>query len=369
MKKKVLFLHPDLRGGGAEKVLVSLLNGLNKEKYDITLFTIFEEGSNRKDLQPFIRQQHLFKKVFRGYSVLQKFFPPSFLFNRMLKEKYDIIVAYLEGVPTRIVSGCTDKDTKLISWLHIKIDETGIEKVFGGLPAMKQAYSRFDKTACVSETARKSLISYVGVPAEKAVVIHNSIETQHILQAGNGTMAFSYPTDRVNLVTVGRLMPQKGYDRLLNIALRLKNEGILFHIYILGDGDLRAKFENFLKINALESHVTLLGFQTNPYPYVKAADMFVCSSLNEGYSTAVTEAILLEVPVITTDCSGMDEILDYGKSGLIVENNEEALYVGLRNMLLDSNVLALYKAKAVERSAHFKQNKNVALVEDLFDSL
>jgi len=114
-KPSILFVHPDLRGGGAEKVLVNLLNSMDTEKYDIHLLTYFEEGVNRKDLSPAIKQRFIFKKVFRGWSVLQKLFSPSQLYKLFIKEKYDVIIAYLEGVPTRMVSGCPDKQTNSIS--------------------------------------------------------------------------------------------------------------------------------------------------------------------------------------------------------------------------------------------------------------
>lgn len=368
--KKILFVHPDMRGGGAEKVLVNLLNELDSNKYEITLFTLFHEGVNRANLPSQIRQKWLFSKVFRGYSVIQKLFPADWLFRFLIREKYDLIVAYLEGVPTRIVGGCPNRNTRLVSWLHIKIDETGIEKVFRGKSEMIRLYHRFSKVVCVSEAARESIISYVGLPSEKVVVIHNSIDVQFVIsESTKASMQLPYPSDRINLVTVGRLMPQKGYDRLLRIVNRLKNDDIKFHLYVLGDGDLKSEFQSYIQANNLQHFVTLLGFHTNPYPLVKAADLFVCSSYNEGYSTAVTEAILLKVPVVTTMCSGMDEILGNGSFGIITKNDEDSLYQGLRGVLSSSDQLSYYKRMAEERSVFFSRNRNVVLVEELIDEL
>ncbi|HRH34315.1 MAG TPA: hypothetical protein PKY12_04620, partial [Catalimonadaceae bacterium] len=131
--KRILFFHPDLRGGGAEKVLVDLLNKLDTTQFEITLFTIFKEGVNRKNLSSSIHQKWFFKKVFRGYSVLQRIFPPSLLYWLFIRNKYDVVVAYLEGVPTRIVSGCSDPNTRKIAWVHTKIDDIGINSVFNGI--------------------------------------------------------------------------------------------------------------------------------------------------------------------------------------------------------------------------------------------
>ena len=367
--KRVLFVIPDLRGGGAEKVLVNLLNGLSKDKYEITLYTIFWEGSNRKLLTPDVRQKYLFKSVFRGYSVIQKFIPSGLLYRLLIGEKYDIVVAYLEGVPTRIVSGCGDPNTALISWLHTKIDDTNIEKVFWGMQNMKSAYQKFDQVVCVSNTARKALLSHVELNPDKVSVIHNSIDIGKILTLSQLDSPLHYSNEVVNLISVGRYIEVKGFERLLRVVLRLKLEGFRFHLYLLGDGGLRSDYEAFIKTNQLSSFVTLLGFHENPYSFVRAADLFVCSSYTEGFSTAVTEAILLEVPVITTDCSGMDEILSNGEFGLIVENNEEALFSGLRSLLSDAQLLKSYKEKARTRSSYFKSVNNVEIVENLFDSL
>ena len=99
--------------------------------------------------------------------------------------------------------------------------------------------------------------------------------------------------------------------------------------------------------------MTLWGFQTNPYAYLKHCDLFVCSSVSEGYSTAVTEALILGLPVITTDCSGMNELLLNGKCGVITENSEDALYLGLKNILEHPDLLGYYKHQAQDRGKDF----------------
>jgi glycosyltransferase involved in cell wall biosynthesis len=109
-------------------------------------------------------------------------------------------------------------------------------------------------------------------------------------------------------------------------------------------------------------YVKLLGFHTNPYKYIVQGDLFVCSSRSEGYSTAVTEALVLGVPVITTDCSGMAELLKDGECGMITENDDEAFYEGLKSLLNDAAMLEYYREKAVERGKDFTiESLSVAL--------
>lgn len=366
--KRILFFHPDLRGGGAEKVLVDLLNKLDTSKYDITLFTLFEEGVNRKNLHPQIRQRWFFSRVFRGYSVIQRFIPARWLYALFIREKYDVVIAYLEGVATRIVSGCTEKKTRKIAWVHTKIDDIGIDQVHNGKEGMRACYLTFDRIICVSELGKITMQSYLGIPDEKLQVIHNALDVQSVLEKSKASLPEEFDPNTINLVSVGRLNPQKGFDRLLEVCRRLKEDGFSFCLRLVGAGEQEARFRDYIEKNDLKNNIKLIGFQSNPYPWVKHSNIFVCSSRVEGFSTAVSEAIILEVPVITTDCSGMDEILENGKYGEIVGNDTESLYVGLKNMLAHPAEIARWKSMAMARSQYFISANHVKEVEQLFDN-
>jgi len=366
--KKILFVHPNLIARGAEKVLVDLLNTIDKTKYDITLFTFFEEGIHKERLSKDIKHKFLFKKIFRGWSVLQKIVSPQRLFKLLIKDDYDIMVAYLEGVPTRLVGGCTNPKTKLIAWVHVDLRNFGIEKVFRSPEEMKTIYHQFDKVVGVSKTAINALATMVDLPSSKKQGIHNVVDTASILQKGNEEVTELTYDQGVKLVSVGSLTRQKGYQRLFKIVNRLKQDGLQFHIYIVGKGDEEQVLQAYSTAHDLSSHITLLGFTTNPHKYVRNCDVFVCSSFEEGFSTAVTEAVVLGTPVITTDCSGMDEILDDGNYGIIVENNEDSLYKGLYDLLTNAAILEAYKNKTAERSLYFQNKNNVADVEAVFDA-
>ena len=105
-------------------------------------------------------------------------------------------------------------------------------------------------------------------------------------------------------------------------------------MWILGEGSMHAKLENLIHINHLENMVTLLGFQRNPYPWIAGSDAFVCTSRAEGFSLVIAEAMVLKTPVFSVDCSGPNELLDYGKYGILVENTEEQLTDMLRKLIL-----------------------------------
>lgn len=368
--KKILFLIPNLGGGGAERVLVNLVNNLDQEKYDITLLTLFDEGENKRYLKEHIRYKSIFKKTFRGNSYIFKLFSPQFLYKRFIKDDYDIAVAYLEQVPTRILAGCSNENTKKITWLHIEIqDKYKFFKPFRNFKEVKWCYEQYDSIVGVSQTAIDSLKGLIGMQ-DKMCVKYNTVETQQIItKSQEKVQDICFDKDKINLVTVGRLTEQKGYDRLLRIHKRLLDEGINCHLYIIGQGELRDRFEAYIRKNRMEDSVTLVGFTNNPYKYVRKGDLFVCSSYREGFSTAVTEALIVGTPVITTLCSGMEEMLENGKYGIIVKNDEEDLYIQLKDIICDKEKLRYYKEMAQKRGCFFNTENTVREVENLLDNL
>lgn len=330
---------------------------------------MFDYGVNKKYLNENIKYKYVFKKLFRGNKHLFKLFSPKFLFNHMIKEKYDIIVSYLEGPTTRIVSGCADKNTKLIAWVHT--DMKNIKKFissYRSFEEMKKVYKRYNNIVFVANIAKQSFLEHINFEQDKLLVIQNTIDVQDILNKAQPNEEVILNNSELQIIcTIGRLIEVKGYKRLLKIHKRLINEGIENTLLILGDGPERKNLETYIKYNKLENSVQLLGYQENPYKYLNRADLYVCSSYIEGYNTALTEAIILGKPVVTTRCSGMDEILENGKYGLIVENDDEELYKGIKKMLLDKDLLNKYKELALKRREYFNIENQIGQVEKLFE--
>lgn len=369
--KKILFLIPNLSVGGAEKVLVNLVNNMDKSKYDITVQALFNVGVNRQFLNKDIHYKHCMKKQFRGNSQVLKLFSPKFLFKHFVKEKYDVIISYLEGPTARIVSGCNDKDTKLVSWIHIEQHtEKALSNSFRNFDEAKRCYNKFDNTVCVSEYVKNDFVNILNFkkPIE---VLYNTNETNDICRLANdeeNTQMMS--DDETNICIVGKVHIRKGCDRICHIQKRLKSEGFNTHIYFLGVGPDENFVKDFAKENDLENSITLLGYQTNPYKYVKKCDLFVCASLAEGFSTAATEALILGTPVVTVEVSGMKEMLgDNNEYGIVTENDEEALYEGIKKILTEENLLQHYKEQAKVRGQRFSTEKTVKAVEDMLNNL
>ena len=372
MKKKILFLIPNLKHGGAEKVLVNLVNNMDGEKYDITVQTLFDVGVHRGALRQHVRYIPGWKCQPRGTTSLMKLFSPRLLWKLLVKEHYDIAVSYLEGPTSRILSGCTDADTKKVAWLHIELETPEKAAIGFRSPAeATAAYNSFDRLVAVSRNVKECFLQHLPVTAP-IDILYNTNETEQILElctAEPEDPAF-HPETALSVCSVAKLIPTKGFDRLLNVHRRLLDEGFPHHIYILGVGEGQAALERQMKSLGIEDSVTLLGFHKNPYQYVARCDLYVCSSWREGFSTAVTESLVVGTPVVSTNCSGAKELLgENDEYGLVVDNSEEGIYQGMRRMLSDPALLAHYKEQAKLRGTFFSRMTTVRAVEEMLEKL
>ena len=346
-------------------MLVQLVRALDPEKYDITVQTIFNVGVNKDSLPDYVHRKWLFSKQFRGMRYLIRMFSPSFLHRILIKEHYDYEVAYLEGIPTRIVSGCKDKDTKTFAWVHTQIHDKGaFFNTYNSLKEAERCYRCFSKIAFVSEVAQMSFLQKTGWRGMCTGVVHNTLDVESIKSLAFASIDIPVDKSVVNFCSVGRLNKLKGYIRLIHILDELVRMGLdNCHFYLLGEGGLKNDISNAIIREGLSGFVTMLGYDPNPYKYVSKMDWFICPSYKEGYSTAVTESVIVGTPVVTTDCAGMREILGT-EAGIVVDNTDEALKNALELVLTDNSLFAKYKKGAIERSSVFSKQKTLKEFED-----
>ena len=363
MKKKILFLIHDLGPGGAEKVLVNLVNNMDPAQFDITVMSLFDVGVNRQFLKPHIRYLSCFKHMFRGNSHLMKLLSPRQLHMWLIKEHYDIEVSYLEGPSARIISGCPHRDTKLVAWIHCMSKARGnVTLGFRSYREAKDCYSRFDNIVCVAETVEEGFRN-VFPELHNTTVCYNTNDSAAICKMAAEPL--DHP-EGFRMIGIGRLIPVKVFDRLIRIHARLRSEGYPVHTDILGEGALRTDLEKLAADLGVSDSVRFLGYQTNPYPYLAGSDLFVCCSLSEGFSTAATESLIVGTPVITTLVSGMKEMLgENNEYGIVTDNDEEALYLGIKKLLDDPGLLAHYKKQAAIRGKDFSTENTVKAVEKM----
>lgn len=368
MRKKILFFIPTLMNGGAERVLVNLVNNLDTTQYDIHVKTVMNVGRYIDKLAKHITYSYIFDGLKRGTRFYFNMFTPEYLYNKYIGNDYDIIVSYLEGMTSRIVSGCKNPKTKKIAWIHIEMNTKNLfAKGFRSYKEAVKCYSTFDEIVCVSETVKQQFIDISNIK-EHVRVLYNSNNTIEIVKLAKEPVTdMQFDTSGYTLCSVAKIESSKGYDRLARIHKKLLDNGIKNSIYIIGEGSETKNIEKYLKENNLQSSFVFIGYKENPYKYMKRCDLYVCSSRREGFSTAVTEALVLGIPVVSTNCSGAYELLGYNNEyGIVTDNTTEALYEGLCQMLKSKQTLEDYKVKAQHRGLRFSLKETIDAVEKIF---
>lgn len=367
---KILFMIPNLGHGGAEKVLVNLVNHMDKKKFKITVMALYDEGVNKKFLSKDVIYKSCFKKSFKGVSQILKICSPQFLYRYFIKENYDIVVSYLEGQTARIVSGCPEKNTKLVSWIHVEQHTAqNAARCFRSIGEMRRCYSQYDRIVCVSKFVKKDFSSIV--PVSNVDVLYNTVESEKIRQLSTQDVEERlFKEAEIKLCGIGTLKKSKGFDRLIRVHEKLLKDGYPVHTYILGEGAQREILENYVRGKNISETVTFLGYQINPYKYVKHCNVFVCTSYAEGFSTAATEALIIGIPVCTMEVSGMKEMLGYSDEyGIVTKNDERDFYMALKNLISDKDLLHHYSEQAKLRGQAFDTQNTVNEVERFFLSL
>lgn len=361
---KILFLIHDLGQGGAEKVLINLVNNMDPKQFDITVMALFGGGVNEPFLAPHVRYVVCHRRMMRGNSRLMKLCSPKQLHNRYIKEVYDVEISYLEGPCARIISGCPHENTKLVSWIHVEQHTMKIlAYAFRSVREARSCYDKFDQTVCVSQGVREDFCRILDF-TKPCSVLYNTVESDKILQGAAEPVPSLREEGRLRLIAVGSLKPAKGYDRLLRIIKRLHRSGYGIHLYILGIGPLQRDLEQYIEEEGLTETVTLLGYDTNPYKYLANCDLFLCASHGEGFSTAATEALIVGTPVCTVEVAGMKELLgEQNEWGMVTENDEGALYQGIKSLLDNPDLLSHYKKQAEIRGKSFCTEPTVKAVE------
>lgn len=374
---KVLFLITTLNGGGAEKILVDTVKALHND-YDITVMTILNRGIYIKDIKEICKYKYIFNDINANPLVKRIYFslilrvlkimPAKWQYNLFIHEKYNYEVAFLEGTPTKLLSGSTSIAHKY-AWVHIDPKVLPVStKAFINLGQERNAYKKFEMVACVSKTVRESMHSKFNLPERKTCVQFNILDEKLVLEKATQGANDIRTDNQFKLISIGRFMPQKNYLSLLSVCKKLKDDGEDYHLTLVGDGPQKNEIEAYISDNDLSRHVWITGFLPNPYPLLSKSNLFVCSSITEGFSTVVSEAIILGIPVLTTDCAGMDDILGHSEYGIIVENNEIALYEGIKQVIDDHNIYEYYKGKAIERSGFFKKERRIQELKTLIDN-
>lgn len=355
MKKKVAIVTKKMIIGGIERVLLSMLSEIDKNKYDVTLFLEERGGGLEQDIPSWVKVKYIFddsRSIRKNFiSSLNKFdiknavrFMYSgvrvYLFNEEYKiykdrcailpkieEKYDIAISYHNPVNLSTIY-VIDKinANKKIMWIH-----TDIKEYINELDYLKKYYYKYDKIFSVSSGAAKSFAEKYPELKDKIEVFYNRIVKSEIVSKVDNKNHYE-DFDGIKLLTVARICHQKAIDLIPEICKRLKDEGYKFRWYCVGWGEIE-KIKELIKLQDVEDYFKLLGSRNNAYDYMKNCDIYVQPSRYEGYVTTITEAKCFNRPIVGTNIEGIKEQIINDETGILVDCDVDDLYKGIKKLL------------------------------------
>lgn len=366
---KILFFIPGMSEGGAEKVLCNLVNNMDQSQFDITVQTLEPYDPQKYLARGLHYKSIVHSKTKLGKKIMNYWYrlctALKLTYPLYIKDDYDIEVAYLECGATKVMAASTNRKALKLAWVHCDLIEKGL-----AAEKTRKYYAKYDKVVCVSKDVQKSFDKLFGDCAQ-SVVLYNILDERLIQEKAIAeTVHWNCGAGQKRLIAIGRLTHQKNFDYLIETCGRLRDAGYQFHLNIFGEGSERTNLEKKIKDLQLDLMVELKGFTDNPYPWIKSSDIVVCSSRYEGISTVVQEALILGKIVVTTPCTGMEELLGASEYGLIAEDDENGLYRSLCQILGDGAKEQHYRTMAQKRQRDFSKEKLLAETESFFrDSL
>ncbi|QEY34422.1 glycosyltransferase [Caproiciproducens galactitolivorans] len=391
-KKRVLFINYSLHSGGIEKSLVTVLSLFDYENYDVDLQLFANEGlflsrvpAKVNLLPPLFPaeyklniRQAFFKLILKGHPLiafcrlmvtfaglrgtmgerLTRMWNVERRFIRPAKKEYDAVIAFMEGQPIYYAVTKVKSKTK-IGFIHGDYVAMGLNKEFD-YPFIKQ----LNALCTVSESCKSALDSTFPGFSGKFHVIYNIISATFMRNMAEEPADFEDGFTGLRVLSIARLSHQKGLDIALPAVAALKKKGLRFKWYIIGVGPEEANLRNQIHELGIEEYVRFLGERSNPYPYLKACDIYMQPSRFEGKSIAVDEAMVMARPILLTNFSTAADQIDSGKNGLIVPMTSEGIAEGLEDLLLNEERRAQFTA-ALEKCDYtneYEINKLYALI-------
>ncbi len=393
--KKVLFVIESLGCGGAEKSLITLLRLLNYSEYEVDLQLFSHDG----EFEIFLpKEVHILplptyfvktgKPLYQAFLTLKSIEDARILVSRIRysfflrmgnhsnpdkavtfwrfagscfnceKKKYDIAIAYSQNVPTFYVADCVDA-VKKYAWVNNEICSLNLKN----RNYMSSEYKKIDKIVGVSESAERRVLELFPNVKEKTMVIYDINDGRLIesLAKLNSERAQSeMKHGRIKILTVGRLVPQKGYDIAIDACAILKEKNIDFCWYVIGGGALEGEIRELIKEKHLEDCFIILGVKANPYPYFMQSQLYVQTSRYEGFGIAIAEARILNIPVVTTRFSAVYAQMIEGENGIVVDMNAEAVAEGIQRLIEDTDLYEHIKSyQMTEKKTNYEELEKI----------
>lgn len=379
--KKLLFITWSISYGyGTEKSLADILNRFDFSKYSIDILPLFKNSNNNilnnniKVLDSLIdyTKPDLDEKAALDnyYDLLAN----PVKFNKLIKEKYDCVIACNHNAPSYFASYMTN--TPKVVWIRGDMSElnyhnfnpttveySGVKQEFN---MQKNVLKSFENIVVISNVVKKALQENFDI-TENIYKIPNSVDVNKMKTLSDEKIELP---SKALFTTMGRLDNNKNQILLLKAATLVKKYRDDFLIYLLGDGEDKSKLESYIKENNLTDNVKILGFKDNPYPYIKNSVATILTSLSEGFSLALAESVLLDTPIISTNVGIAEELINKYNCGTLIDYDEKNLADTILNYLEKYNISKEKKHFYIgnEFDIQTELNKTIQVIEDTITS-
>lgn len=336
-KKKILFFMWSFSlGGGAEKILSTIVSNLDPEKYDIDILEMEHFDKGYESVPKHVRilksfQDYRQARWLRALLWRMRIYFPRLTRRLLVKDDYDVEVSFTIMNPPLLFS--KRKEVKKISWIHGSIEE------FLNDSSKRESHRRqlddADTIVGISKKTSHSIKEVYPDYASKLQTVYNGYDFKTILEKSQEKIDIEIEPQ--SICTIGRIEENKGSDRVVEVIRLLHQEGKNYHLYFIGAGDMEEELEKRVKEYGLENYVHFLGYQKNPYQYLSQTKVLLSMSKQEGFPGVYVEALSLGLPFVSTDVGGAEELSQEGRFGQIIESNQEAAQAITNYMTSASN--------------------------------
>ena len=378
-KIKILFRHRSMEMGGVEKVMLSLLNNLDKEKFDMTVLLSLNQGELRNDFPHHVRKIYLVEgkedlstnPVLQKIQLLQRKWKlekfrknPEKIDREILKNEFDVEIAMTYNDFESVLSS-SNKNSKKIGWFHSEIDLPKLQPL---VPQILEQFPQFDHMVYCSEKIMQIMHrSYPNLKYPPESVIINAVPVDEIRKKSEEKIPDF--KNRPVFVSVGRLHTRKGYHKLMDAHHKLLKEGFEHSVVIIGDGE---ELPNLLiqqkKLGVAETFI-FAGNKMNPYPYIKNADFFIMPSESEAWPLVISEALILQKPIIATRVGDVELMIEDDKTGHLIRYETSEIYEAMKKFLTDKTFVQNLKDNLINIEEQFDNRKIFNEVEEILLNL
>lgn len=377
-KIKVLFRHRSMEMGGVEKVVLSMLNHLDRQKFDLTVCLNMNQGELRNEIPSHVRKVYLTegKEDLSKNAVIKKLqlakrrlklkrseTNPK-ISDKILQETYDVEIAPTYSVFAPVLNS-GNRNSKKIGWFHSDIT---VPKFKPLIPAVLKQIPQFDYFIFGSQQTKDILVkTYPDLKLPENQVILNAIPINEIRQKAEAFKP-DFP-DKPVFASVARLHTRKGFHKLMDAHARLIKEGFDHHVVVIGDGEERENLKKQAEKLSVTGSFEFLGSLINPYPYVKNADYYILPSESEGWPLIIADTLILQKPIIATNVGGVPEMIIHEENGYLINYETDEMYEAMKLFITDRQLVSDIKENLKDIDRQFDNQKIFNAVEDIITKL